>query len=69
MDDKDVEVLSAAPWTMDAKVAKKYNSESKRVFLVGDAVHRFPPAGGFGMNTGNVSANAFNSALFSSFHP
>ena len=23
-----------------------------RVFLTGDAAHRFPPAGAFGMNTG-----------------
>ena len=23
-----------------------------RVFLAGDAAHRFPPAGAFGMNTG-----------------
>lgn len=26
--------------------------QDKRVFLAGDAAHRFPPAGAFGMNTG-----------------
>ena len=28
-----------------------------RVFLAGDAAHRFPPAGGFGMNTGIQDAH------------
>jgi len=27
------------------------------VFLAGDAAHRFPPAGGFGMNTGIQDAH------------
>lgn len=26
--------------------------QDKRMFLAGDAAHRFPPAGAFGMNTG-----------------
>ena len=29
----------------------------RRIFLVGDAAHRFPPAGGFGMNTGVQDAH------------
>jgi 2-polyprenyl-6-methoxyphenol hydroxylase-like FAD-dependent oxidoreductase len=36
---------------MGSLVAEQYFSE-KGVFLVGDAAHVFPPAGGFGMNTG-----------------
>ncbi len=28
-----------------------------RVFLAGDAAHRFPPAGGFGQNTGIQDAH------------
>jgi 2-polyprenyl-6-methoxyphenol hydroxylase-like FAD-dependent oxidoreductase len=33
---------------MNAEVAEKYIGCSNRVILVGDAAHRFPPAGGFG---------------------
>jgi 2-polyprenyl-6-methoxyphenol hydroxylase-like FAD-dependent oxidoreductase len=36
---------------MGSLVAEQYFSE-KGVFLVGDAAHVFPPAGGFGRNTG-----------------
>jgi 2-polyprenyl-6-methoxyphenol hydroxylase-like FAD-dependent oxidoreductase len=31
--------------------------QDSRVFLAGDAAHRFPPAGGFGMNTGVQDAH------------
>lgn len=49
---KDIEVLSIKTWSMHAEVADKYSNSHNNVFLVGDAAHRFPPAGGFGMNTG-----------------
>jgi len=51
------EILSIRPWTMSSLVAQRYLNESKNMILVGDAAHAFPPAGGFGMNTGLQDAH------------
>jgi 2-polyprenyl-6-methoxyphenol hydroxylase-like FAD-dependent oxidoreductase len=53
--DVDVTVESIRPWTMTAEVAERFRSG--RVFLAGDAAHRFPPTGGFGLNTGVQDAH------------
>ncbi|XP_056692230.1 uncharacterized protein [Spinacia oleracea] len=49
---EDIAILDIKPWVMHAEVAEKFLSFENQVFLAGDAAHRFPPAGGFGMNTG-----------------
>ncbi|KAF8755819.1 hypothetical protein HU200_011291 [Digitaria exilis] len=53
----DIQVLDIKPWAMHAEVAEKYIGCNNRVVLAGDAAHRFPPAGGFGMNTGVQDAH------------
>lgn len=43
-------VRNVSTWTMTAQVAERYRAA--RIFLAGDAAHRFPPTGGLGLNTG-----------------
>lgn len=46
----DMEVIEVQPWTAHALVADQY--QVGRIFLAGDAAHKFTPTGGLGMNTG-----------------
>ncbi|WP_268248626.1 FAD-dependent monooxygenase [Streptomyces brasiliensis] len=48
--DLHVEPINVQVWNMSAQVAKQFRQGW--VFLAGDAAHRFPPAGGIGMNSG-----------------
>lgn len=50
----DIEIVSVRPWVMRSQVAAAYRKG--RIFLAGDAAHRFPPTGGLGMNTGIAEA-------------
>jgi len=45
-----IKVISILHWQHDQSVTKQWRAG--RVFLAGDASHRFPPHGGFGMNSG-----------------
>ncbi|XP_010248895.1 PREDICTED: uncharacterized protein LOC104591655 isoform X2 [Nelumbo nucifera] len=53
----DIDVVDIKPWVMHAEVAEEFVSGGNRIILAGDAAHRFPPAGGFGMNTGIQDAH------------
>ena len=50
-----IKVRHISPWTMNAQVAETYRVG--RIFLAGDAAHRFPPTGGLGLNTGVADAH------------
>ncbi|HTI15978.1 MAG TPA: FAD-dependent monooxygenase [Dictyobacter sp.] len=53
--DLDVELLDIDSWVAAANLADHF--QVGRVFFVGDAAHRMPPAGAFGMNTGIQDAH------------
>jgi len=53
--DVDLTINSMNFWRMTAQISDAYQSD--KVFLVGDAAHRFPPTGGIGMNTGIQDAH------------
>lgn len=51
----EVRLINKGFWTMAALIAKQYRLG--RIFLAGDAAHRLPPTGGFGLNTGVQDAH------------
>jgi 2-polyprenyl-6-methoxyphenol hydroxylase-like FAD-dependent oxidoreductase len=53
--DLDVTLLTRSIWRVSKQVAATF--KKGRVFLIGDAAHRFPPTGGFGLNSGVQDAH------------
>jgi 2-polyprenyl-6-methoxyphenol hydroxylase-like FAD-dependent oxidoreductase len=53
--DLDVTLLNRSIWRMSKQIAAQFRK--RRVFVVGDAAHRFPPTGGFGLNSGVQDAH------------
>jgi len=54
-------IRSIDSWSPHVQVAARYREG--RVFLVGDAAHRFPPTGGLGLNTGIQEARELATRL------
>lgn len=50
-----LDIVSCGHWAMTEQVASRFRQG--RIFLVGDAAHRFPPTGGYGLNTGVQDAH------------
>lgn len=48
--DVAVKLISVVPWRHEVAIAGRWRVG--RAFLAGDAAHRFPPHGGYGMNSG-----------------
>lgn len=63
----DLNVADIKPWVMHAEVAEKFMCCENRVILAGDAAHRFPPAGGFGMSSKSFQKSETIHWFFDSF--
>lgn len=55
MPNLDAKVINRSVWRLSRQVAARFRQG--RVLLVGDAAHRFPPNGGYGMNSGIQDAH------------
>lgn len=52
----DAEILGKGMWWMSAQTADSFGDG--RIYLAGDAAHRFPPTGGLGLNCGMQDIHA-----------
>ena len=59
--------FSASPYNKTTG-GNRHKKEGKGVYLVGDAAHRFPPSGGFGMNSGLQDAHNLAWKLARDYH-
>ncbi|GGF96395.1 putative monooxygenase [Rhodococcoides trifolii] len=53
--EKDFELESTGTWVMTSQLADRFRDD--RLLLLGDAAHRFPHTGGFGLNSGVQDAH------------
>lgn len=53
--DISYDIVSTGTWTMTSQIASTFRRD--RVLLVGDAAHRFPHTGGYGLNSGVQDAH------------
>jgi 2,4-dichlorophenol 6-monooxygenase len=53
--DLELTMIASGGWTIESVLADRYRAG--RVFVAGDAAHRFPPTGGLGLNCGIADAH------------